>query len=144
MGSRAPTAKAKILNQSLLMQKNALDQILFLRQCAASRMERKRGPECLGVRASWPPVVASVMINERPPPAASDGVIDAPCARGQSVGVRWAVDALLCCVLRIDLPGVRRGDATSALRALAHWGVRLVRRSSVNEGGSSIPKDVKD
>ena len=28
--------------------------------------------------------------------------------------------------------GSSRGDATSALRALAHWGVRLVRRSSAS------------
>src|SRR5437867_12859521 len=28
----------------------------------------RRGPECLGVRASWPPVVAFVVMNERPAP----------------------------------------------------------------------------
>ena len=31
-------------------------------------MRSRRGPECLGVRASWPPVVAFVVMNERPAP----------------------------------------------------------------------------
>jgi hypothetical protein len=31
-------------------------------------MESRRGPECLGVRASWPPVVAPVVMDERPAP----------------------------------------------------------------------------
>src|SRR5207342_3175801 len=50
------------------------------------------------------------------PPAASDGVIDAPRARGQSVGVRWAVDTLLCCVLRIDLPTREQTNGARAPR----------------------------
>ena len=31
-------------------------------------MRSRRGPECLGVRASWPPVVAFVVMNDRPAP----------------------------------------------------------------------------
>ena len=31
-------------------------------------MKSRRGPECLGVRASWPPVVALVVMNGRPAP----------------------------------------------------------------------------
>jgi hypothetical protein len=36
-------------------------------------MRSRRGPECLGVRASWPPVVAFVVMNERPAPRCKRG-----------------------------------------------------------------------
>jgi hypothetical protein len=39
-----------------------------LRTGEVAATQRKRGPECLGVRASWPPVVAPVVMNERPAP----------------------------------------------------------------------------
>jgi len=35
---------------------------------SAVAIRSRRGPECLGVRASWPPVVALVVMNERPAP----------------------------------------------------------------------------
>jgi hypothetical protein len=35
---------------------------------SAAAMRSRRGPECLGVRASWPPVVAFVVMDERPAP----------------------------------------------------------------------------
>ena len=73
-------------------------------------MRSRRGPECLGVRASWPPVVGARR-DERPPcpPAASDVVIDAPCTRSQSVSVRCDTPAHIPCVCpareAADLPG---------------------------------------
>jgi hypothetical protein len=39
-----------------------------VRATRSRAMKSRRGPECLGVRASWPPVVAFVMMDERPAP----------------------------------------------------------------------------
>ena len=38
------------------------------RKRPGAAIRTRRGPECLGVRASWPPVVAFVVMNDRPAP----------------------------------------------------------------------------
>jgi hypothetical protein len=43
------------------------------REWPAAAIRSRRGPECLGVRASWPPVVALVVMNERPAPRCKRG-----------------------------------------------------------------------
>jgi hypothetical protein len=62
---------------------------------SAAAIRSRRGPECLGVRASWPPVVALVVMNERPAPR---------CKRGRykwslrARPIRMSTGAMLVCM----------------------------------------------
>jgi len=79
------------------------------------RWGSRRGPECLGVRASWPPVVAFVVMNERPAPR---------CKRRR---YRWAVLAqpirmstvgIHVCIFLAFIPHARpHNSARPSLRA---------------------------
>src|SRR5205823_2252029 len=80
-------------------------------------MRSRRGPECLGVRASWPPVVALVVMNERPaPPCKRRGYRCAVLAqpiRTSTVGYTCAYSLRVSRTPdRTTLPGAQRSNSS--------------------------------
>ena len=97
-------------------------------------MRSRRGPECLGVRASWPPVVAFVVMNDRPAPRCKRrryrcAVLAQPIRIST---VRYALHIFLACVPTRDRE-IRRLAVICERR-------RLVRRSSASERRISNPE----